>query len=146
MAITYYSEAVKMPPIKKRLTTKWILEIARQHGKRVGEISYLFCDDYKILETNKQFLQHDYYTDIITFDYNTGDLIAGDILISVDTVMSNSAQFNTDFNEEIHRIIIHGILHLCGLEDKKPDDKAQMTAAENEALQLLKDMTKEENA
>lgn len=134
--ITYSTENVKMPAIRKRDTTAWIRRVAATYGKRVGEVGYLFCDDEKILEVNREFLQHDYYTDIITFDYDEGDTINGDIVISLDTVRSNAEQLGKDYDEELHRVIIHGILHLCGQNDKGPGEREQMEAAENKALTL----------
>ena len=135
--ITYNSENVKMPNIRRRDTTAWIRRVAATYGKRVGEVGYLFCDDEKILEVNREFLNHDYYTDIITFDYDEGDTINGDIVISLDTVRSNAQQLGKDYDEELHRVIIHGILHLCGQNDKGPGEREQMEAAENKALKLL---------
>ena len=135
--ITYNSENVKMPNIRRRDTTAWIRRVAATYGKRVGEVGYLFCDDEKILEVNREFLNHDYYTDIITFDYDEGDTINGDIVISLDTVRSNAQQLGKDYDEELHRVIIHGILHLCGQNDKGPGEREQMEAAENRALKLL---------
>ncbi|MBQ3878183.1 MAG: rRNA maturation RNase YbeY [Prevotella sp.] len=135
--ITYNSENVKMPNIRRRDTTAWIRRVAATYGKRVGEVGYLFCDDEKILEVNREFLNHDYYTDIITFDYDEGDTINGDIVISLDTVRSNAQQLGKDYDEELHRVIIHGILHLCGQNDKGPGEREQMEAAENNALKLL---------
>ncbi|MBQ1651347.1 MAG: rRNA maturation RNase YbeY, partial [Paludibacteraceae bacterium] len=99
--------------------------------------AYIFCSDEKILEVNRQYLGHDYYTDIITFDYTVSDVISGDIFISIDTVSSNAAELGIGFDKELRRIIIHGILHLCGFKDKQPDDKAEMTRQEDAALQLL---------
>ncbi len=138
MAISFHSENVDFPPIKKRATANWIKTVAENHGRRVGEISYLFCDDAKILEINRQYLQHDFYTDIITFDYSENDLISGDISISLDTVFSNSQKYQTEFAEELHRVIIHGILHLCGLDDHSASEKEAMRNAENSALLILK--------
>ena len=103
----------------------------------MGDISYIFCSDEKILEVNRQFLQHDYYTDIITFDYTSGKKIAGDIFISLDTVRTNAEKFETEYDEELHRTIIHGILHLCGINDKGPGEREVMEANENSALALL---------
>lgn len=136
MAIAYYAEEVKLPAIKKRETTAWIKEVAATYGMKTGDIAYIFCSDEKILEVNKQYLQHDYYTDIITFDYTEKDVISGDIFISLDTVKSNSLQFGTDYTEELYRIIIHGILHLCGINDKGPGEREIMTEKENEALAI----------
>lgn len=140
MAISYQTDGVKMPAIKKRETTAWIKAVAATYNKKVGEIAYIFCSDEKILEVNKEYLQHDYYTDIITFDYDEGDIISGDLFISLDTVRTNSEQFNTEYDEELHRTIIHGILHLCGINDKGPGEREIMEAAENKALLLLKEM------
>ena len=110
--ITYQTEGVEMPDIKKRETTAWIKAVAESYGKRVGEIAYIFCSDEKILEVNRQYLQHDYYTDIITFDYCEGNRIAGDLFISLDTVRTNAEQFGAAYETELHRVIIHGILYL----------------------------------
>lgn len=138
MTISYQTEGVKMPAIGKRETTEWIKAVAESHGKRVGEIAYIFCSDEKILEVNREYLQHDYYTDIISFDYTEGDKIAGDLFISLDTVATNATQFHTTHEEELYRVIIHGILHLCGIDDKGPGEREKMEAEENKALQLRK--------
>jgi rRNA maturation RNase YbeY len=137
--IIYEAEGVKFPNIKKRETTSWIRQVAASYGKKVGEIGYLFVNDEKILEVNNQFLGHDYYTDIITFDYCEGKTISGDIYISVDTVFTNADKFGRPYDEELHRVIIHGILHLCGINDKGPGERAIMEAAENKALEMLKE-------
>ncbi|MDH6354855.1 putative rRNA maturation factor [Dysgonomonas sp. PH5-45] len=137
MAITYQTEGVKLPNIKRREVSRWIKAVATLYGKKVGDVAYIFCSDEKILEINKQYLQHDYYTDIITFDYTEGNVISGDIFVGLDTVKSNSEQFHTDYHEEVHRIIIHGILHLCGINDKSPSERENMTRCENEALAIL---------
>ena len=134
--ITYTTENVKMPSLRRRDTSAWIRRVAESYGHHVGEVGYLFCDDAKILEVNREFLQHDYYTDIITFDYCEGDELNGDIVISLDTVRSNAAMLDKDYDEELHRVIIHGILHLCGLHDKAPGEREQMEAAENRALAM----------
>lgn len=141
MAITYLAEGVKLPStIKKRATSSWIKAVANLHDKKVGDIAYLFCDDKRILEINNEYLHHDYYTDIITFDYTEGDTISGDIFISLDTVKSNSQELGTSYLEEIHRIIIHGILHLCGINDKGPGEREIMTRHENEALAICQSL------
>ena len=134
--ITYSTENVSMPKIRKRDTTAWIRRVAATYGRSIGEVGYLFCDDEKILEVNREFLQHDYYTDIITFDYNKDKQINGDLVISLDTVRSNAKLFNKPYEEELYRVIIHGILHLCGLNDKGPGEREIMEAAENAALRL----------
>ena len=138
MDITYQTEGIKMPDIKKRETTEWIKAVAATYEKRIGEIAYIFCSDEKILEVNRQYLQHDYYTDIITFDYCEGNRLSGVLFISLETVKTNSEQFNTHYEEELHRTIIHGILHLCGINDKGPGEREIMEAAENKALAMRK--------
>lgn len=137
--ITYQTEDIAMPAIHKRETTAWIKAVAETYGKKVGEIAYIFCSDEKILEVNRQYLQHDYYTDIITFDYCVGNKISGDLFISLDTVRTNAEQFNASYDTELYRVFIHGILHLCGINDKGPGEREIMEAAENKALQMLSD-------
>lgn len=131
-----------MPDIKKRENTEWVKAVAATYGKRVGEIAYIFVDDEKILEVNRQYLQHDYYTDIITFDYCEGDRISGDLFISLDTVRSNAELVGATYEEELYRVIIHGILHLCGINDKGPGEREIMEAAEDKALTLRQEMEK----
>ena len=139
--ITYQTDGVAMPAIKKRETTEWIKAVAATYGKRIGEIAYIFCSDEKILEVNRQYLQHDYYTDIITFDYCEGDRLRGDLFISLDTVHTNAEQFDKgNDDEELHRVIIHGILHLCGINDKGPGEREIMEEAENKALAMRQAM------
>ena len=135
--ITYNCEGVKMPNIKKREVTAWIKDVAATYGRKVGEIGYMFVDDEKILEVNREYLGHDYYTDIITFDYDEGDRINGDLVISLDTVETNARQFGKSYDEELHRVIIHGILHLCGINDKGPGEREVMEAAEDKALAMI---------
>ena len=134
--ITYQTEGIRMPDIKKRPTTAWIRAVAATYGKRVGDVNYIFCNDERILEVNREYLQHDYYTDIITFDYTEDDVISGDLFISLDTVRTNSEQFATEYDEELHRTIIHGILHLCGINDKGEGEREIMEACENKALAM----------
>ena len=134
--ITYNTDGVKMPSIKKRENTAWVKAVAASYGKRVGEIAYIFVDDEKILEVNRLYLGHDYYTDIITFDYCEGDVISGDLFISLDTVRTNAERVGATYEEELHRVIIHGILHLCGINDKGPGEREIMEAAEDKALAL----------
>ena len=134
--ITYNTENVKMPAIRRRDVSKWVRQVAASYGRRVGEIGYLFCDDEKILEVNREYLSHDYYTDIITFDYTDGDVINGDLVISLDTVRSNAELFGKAYDDELLRVIIHGILHLCGINDKGPGERQLMEAAENKALAM----------
>ena len=134
--ITYSSEGVRFPNIMKRDTSNWIKKVIASYGKKVGEIGYLFVNDDKILEVNNEFLGHDYYTDIITFDYDEGNVVNGDLVISLDTVRSNAELFNKEYDEELHRVIIHGILHLCGINDKGPGEREIMEAAEDKALSM----------
>ena len=138
--ISYDSEGIAMPKIKKRETTAWIKAVVASYKRRLGDIGYMFVDDEKILEVNREYLGHDYYTDVITFDYDEDDVVSGDIVISLDTVRSNAELFGKEYDDELHRVIIHGILHLCGINDKGPGDREIMEAAENKALALLKEM------
>ncbi len=147
--ISYNVDGVKMPKIRRRDTRAWIKAVAASYGKKVGSIAYIFCDDEKILEVNRQFLQHDYYTDIITFDYcedelmmGKKDTISGDLFISLDTVRSNAEQQGATYEEELHRVIIHGILHLVGINDKGPGEREIMEAAENKALEIRNNYVK----
>ena len=132
-----------MPRISHRETTAWVKAVAATYGKRVGEVAYVFCDDEEILKVNRQYLKHDYYTDIITFDYCEGDLLSGDLFISLDTVRSNAELFGKTYEDELHRVIIHGILHLVGINDKGPGEREIMEAEENKALALLAEMKKQ---
>lgn len=137
MEITFQSEGVEHPSLDENALSQWIESVAKKHNRETGEISYLFCDDNKILEVNQQYLNHDFYTDIITFDYCEENMIAGDIIISLQTVKSNSQMYNTDFKDELHRVIIHGILHLCGQGDLTEEEEKEMRDAENDALEML---------
>ncbi|HAC73417.1 MAG TPA: rRNA maturation RNase YbeY [Porphyromonadaceae bacterium] len=125
------------PKIRKGDIKNWIKRVASSYGKTIGEVNYLFCTDDKILEVNTQYLSHDFYTDIITFDYSEGDKISGDIIISLETVRTNSQKYSTDFTEELHRVIIHGILHMCGIDDKSETASLNMRKAENQALEQI---------
>ena len=138
MPITYQTKGIVLPVIKRRKLNSWIKKVAYLYGKEVCEIAFVFCSDPVILELNRQYLQHDYYTDIITFDYSENNTISGDIFISVDTVKSNAILFETNFTKELYRVIIHGILHLCGLKDKTEEEKVVMREKEDEALDLIK--------
>ena len=115
---------------------KWLRKVAAGYGFQVGDLHYLFCTDEEELSINRQFLGHDYYTDVITFDYSTPSTLSGDIFISLDTVRSNAEEAGTDFDSELRRILVHGLLHLTGQGDKTPETKAQMTAKEELALAL----------
>ena len=134
--ITYNADGVKMPKIKRKDTTAWIKAVAQTYGRKVGEVGYMFVNDEKILEINNEYLGHDYYTDVITFDYDEGDVVNGDIVISLDTVRTNAEMFGKAYEDELYRVIIHGILHLCGLNDKGPGEREIMEKAENKALEM----------
>ena len=134
--ITYNAEGVKLPKIGKRDTTRWIKAVAATHNRKVGEIGYMFVNDEKILEANNEYLGHDYYTDVITFDYCEGNILNGDIVISLDTVRTNAEKFGKTYEDELFRVIIHGVLHLCGINDKGPGEREIMEENENKALAL----------
>ena len=134
--ITYNTDGVKMPKIKRKDTTAWIKAVAQTYGRKVGEVGYMFVNDEKILEINNEYLGHDYYTDVITFDYDEGDVVNGDIVIALDTVRTNAEMFGKAYEDELYRVIIHGILHLCGLNDKGPGEREIMEKAENKALEM----------
>ena len=136
--ISYQADGIDMPKINHRETSAWIKAVAEAHGRRVGQLGYMFVNDEKILEVNNDYLGHDYYTDIITFDYDEGEVINGDIVISLDTVRSNAELYGKDYDDELHRVIIHGILHLCGINDKGPGEREIMESHENAALAMRK--------
>lgn len=141
--ITYNVDGVRMPAIKKRAVNAWIKAVAAQYGRRVGDIGYMFVNDERILQVNNEYLGHNYYTDVITFDYDEDDIVSGDIVISLDTVRSNAQLFGKTYEEEFYRVVIHGILHLCGINDKGPGEREVMEAAENRALSLFSEMQKQ---
>ena len=129
-----------MPEIDIPVMEQWIAEVARSHGKVAHELTYIFCDDEEIISVNRQYLQHDYYTDIITFDYTRGKLLRGDMYISLDTVASNAEAVGATYDQELRRVIIHGILHLCGINDKGPGEREIMEMNENRALDMLENL------
>ncbi|MDE6204672.1 MAG: rRNA maturation RNase YbeY [Duncaniella sp.] len=129
-----------MPDIDTEKLGRWVDEVARRHDRILGPLTYIFCDDEKIIEVNRQFLQHDYYTDIITFDYTRGRRISGDMFISLDTVATNAEAVGAEYTTELRRVIVHGVLHLCGINDKGPGEREIMERHENEALALLEQM------
>ena len=127
--------------LKDKMKIKaWITSVVKKEGKRIGDIAYMFCDDEQVLEANISYLEHDTYTDIITFDYVEGDVVSGDILISVDRVKENANLFKCSFEQELHRVIIHGILHLLGVGDKTEEEAAVMRKREEMALALWNEM------
>ena len=141
--ITYHAEEIKMPVFPKRKTSQWIKTVTEKYSRRVGDISIIFCDDVKILEINKEYLNHNYYTDIITFDYSENNVISGDIFISIDTVRSNAEKYKEDYVIEMYRVIIHGILHLCGIDDKAEGAREIMEENEDSALSILNQIYKD---
>lgn len=134
--ITFNVENKELPALAFNRVEQWIVKVAEKHGFSVGKINYLFCDDEYILRANREFINHDYYTDIITFDYTHRQRIAGDIILSLDTVASNAEMIGVPYDRELLRVIIHGVLHLCGINDKGPGEREIMEAYENEALDI----------
>lgn len=135
--ITFHSEDIDFHLDNEKNITKWIKSSIKKESKKVGEISYIFCSDEYLLKLNQEYLNHDTYTDIITFDYTEGETISSDIFISIDRVKENSIKFKTSFDKELSRVIIHGILHLIGYKDKASQDKEQMRSKEDFYLTLL---------
>ena len=136
MKINFFYENIAKPKINLTQTRVWINTVVKHFGKSIGDINYIFCDDPYILNINKQYLQHDYFTDIITFDYSENEKISGDIFISIDTVDKNAKEYNTQ-STELYRVIIHGILHLCGFKDKTTNESNEMRKQEDFCLNLL---------
>lgn len=128
--------ATPLPQLDFDFLETWLGRVGETHGKMLGELSYLFCDDEKILQVNREFLQHDYYTDIITFDYCRGKLLRGDMVISLDTVATNADAVGAEYGRELLRVIVHGVLHLCGINDKGPGEREIMESHEDAALAL----------
>ncbi|MCQ2312564.1 MAG: rRNA maturation RNase YbeY [Paludibacteraceae bacterium] len=138
--IQFLTDRVELPELiatRAKELEMWLRKVAAGYGYGVGDLTYILCDDEKILEVNRQFLGHDYYTDVITFDYTTPSRLNGDIYISLDTVSSNAVEAGVTKDEELTRILVHGLLHLTGQADKTPETKAEMTRKENQALSLL---------
>ena len=136
--IEYCVEEVEMPIIDSERVDTWIEAVASTYKVSLGELCYVFCSDPYILKVNNDYLQHDYFTDVITFDYSEGDIISGDLFISLDTVRTNAEKFSQEYSTELLRVIIHGVLHLCGLKDKSPEDEKNMRLSEEKALALYK--------
>jgi rRNA maturation RNase YbeY len=129
--IAFYAPSIPFVLPHKTVVKQWLKAVAAAEKKRVGEVSFVFCDDAEVLRINRQYLQHDYYTDVITFDYSVGDVIAGDVFISVDTVQANARRFKQSFEDELNRVMVHGILHLCGYRDGTAAERKQMRAKED---------------
>jgi rRNA maturation RNase YbeY len=139
MGISFVKSSVITPLANKSLLKKWLTAVIKKEGFKTGKIHYSFVGDLELLEINKQFLNHDTYTDIITFDYNENNTINGEIFISVDRIIENAIKNNVSYENELHRVMVHGILHLCGYSDKGKKHKLEMTAKEDEMLLLKKD-------
>ena len=135
--ISFDCKGVDLPELDFSKIDSWLREVASSYNRQVGNLNYLFCDDEEILKVNRQFLSHDYYTDIITFDYSHKNRVGGDIFISLDTVRSNARERNISYQEELYRVIVHGLLHLCGIDDKGPGEREIMEQNENKALETL---------
>lgn len=138
--IQWTTDGVALPQIDTVLAARWLDRVAKAHNRILGPLTYIFCNDDKIIEVNRQFLNHDYYTDIITFDYTHGRRVSGDMFISLDTVRTNAELVGTTYTSELQRVIVHGLLHLCGINDKGPGEREIMEQHENQALDILKEM------
>ncbi len=134
--VSYFNEDIKFDFKEKRLTNRWLKLVAESEIRRLGDISIIFCSDNYILDVNMKYLQHDYFTDIITFDYCEGDTVSGDLFISIDSVRENAAFYGTEFKDELNRVIVHGVLHLIGYDDHSEEDIKEMRAKENYYLSL----------
>lgn len=134
--VTYFTEDISFPFKEKRLTSRWLKFVASSEAKKLGDIAIIFCSDNYILDVNIKYLGHDYYTDIITFDYCEGDRLSGDLFISIDSVRDNASFYGVEFSTELNRVIVHGLLHLIGYDDHSEDDIAVMRAKENYYLGL----------
>ena len=137
MAVNFFSEDTDFELKGKREISQWIKQVASEHQRKIGEINYIFCNDDYLLDLNQEHLQHDTYTDIITFDYSSDGVIEGDIYISVERVAENAQQFQQSFERELKRVMIHGILHLIGFKDKTESDQATMRSHEDRYLNSI---------
>ena len=136
--ITYIAQGIDLPGFNQCIVNQWIEAVTRTLEKYERNLTYIFCNDEKIIEVNREFLQHDYFTDIITFDYSNRRRISGDMFISLDTVRSNAALFGKSYDDELMRVVIHGVLHLVGINDKGVGEREIMEKHENDALDLLR--------
>ena len=137
MAVSFNFVETKNILSQKNKIKAWIKSVVEKKGMKVGDISYIFCKDEYLLNINKTYLNHDYFTDIISFDYSDKDKVAGDLFISIDRVLDNSKSLNQEFEQELYRVIIHGVLHLLGLKDKTEKEEKEMRKAEEECLKSL---------
>ncbi len=136
--IDFFCEDIQFDNVDENLITNWINEVITKEKKIVGNITYIFCSDAYLLNINQQYLKHDYFTDVITFDYSENEFISGDIFISIDTVNDNSKDLDINLNDELYRVMVHGVLHLCGYNDKTNEEKIIMTNKENFYLNRLR--------
>ena len=138
--VSFYNQDTPFAFKYKRLTSKWLKEVAASEAKKLGPVSVIFCSDNYLLDVNIKYLGHDYYTDIITFDYCEGDVLSGDLFISVDSVRENASFYGVEFDTELNRVIVHGLLHLIGYDDHSEEDIAMMRSKENYYLSLRKQL------
>lgn len=131
-----YIDISEIPDINPEFLFSWYNQVAQEYGKHTGSVCVVLCSDEHLLQMNREFLDHDYYTDIITFDYSEANVVSGDLFISLDRVRENAMELNVSFRDEIHRVCVHGLLHLCGLKDKSEEDETRMREAEEKALSL----------
>ena len=136
-AVSFQNESVEFELSQPEKLSEWILAVLEKEGCQLQQACFIFCSDEYLLQLNQEYLNHDTYTDIITFPYSEPPLIEGDIFISIDRVKDNARRFGISFEKELHRVMIHGILHLCGYTDQSPDEKARMRKKEDEALMML---------
>lgn len=129
--VSYFTEDISFNFKERRLNSRWLKFVAESESKRLGDVAIIFCSDHYILDVNIKYLQHDYFTDIITFDYCEGNVLSGDLFISIDSVRENAAFYQTEFSQELNRVIVHGLLHLIGYDDHTPEDIAVMRTKEN---------------
>lgn len=146
MAIRFSVQSGTFELAEEEKVRRWLAEVVVRRGKTVGNINYLFCDDEYLIEVNRRYLNHDTYTDIITFDYVAGGLVSGDIMISVERVGENAGQYGVPFEQELHRVIVHGVLHLLGQGDKTDAEAAEMRRQEEQALSLWSELFHEEQS
>ena len=139
--ISWQAQNVEMPELDRQRLALWLQKVTEEHNRILDGLGYIFCDDETILDVNRQFLSHDYYTDIITFDYCRGKMVRGDMYISLDTVVTNAETMGEPYARELLRVIVHGVLHLCGINDKGPGEREIMEAHENAALEMWDNMT-----
>ena len=143
MAIVYNAEHVNKPKLKYRVVSKWLKQVVLKFGYITGNMTYVFCSDEYLKEINSKYLNHDYYTDIVTFDYKEGNIISGDMFISVDRVIENSVVYKCNLEDEFLRVIVHGVLHLVGLNDSNETEKLTMREKENECIFMYKEICNE---